>query len=138
MRRIFVDTNYFVAHFNVDDEHHERALRVTVEIAAGETPRYVTLLASLSEFLSYTSRGTARIRNDAAAFVDAVRASQDFRIIGEDEASFDAGLTLYRQRLNKQYSLVDCMSMVSCRRMKITEVLTGDRDFEREGFNILL
>jgi hypothetical protein len=30
------------------------------------------------------------------------------------------------------------MSMVICRRMKITEVLKGDRDFEREGFTILL
>jgi len=30
------------------------------------------------------------------------------------------------------------MSMVICRRMRITEVLTGDRDFEREGFTILL
>jgi predicted nucleic acid-binding protein len=30
------------------------------------------------------------------------------------------------------------MSVVVCRRMKITEVLTGDRDFQQEGFTILL
>jgi predicted nucleic acid-binding protein len=34
--------------------------------------------------------------------------------------------------------MVDCMSMVLCRERGIREVLTADRDFEQEGFTILL
>jgi predicted nucleic acid-binding protein len=34
--------------------------------------------------------------------------------------------------------MVDCISMVVCRDQDITDVLTTDRDFEREGFVALL
>jgi len=40
--------------------------------------------------------------------------------------------------LTRPYSMIDCMSMAICRRLQIAEILTGDRDFEREGFMILM
>lgn len=51
---------------------------------------------------------------------------------------FDAGLALYRKRLDKAYSMTDCMSFVVCRTQRIREILTSDHDFEQEGFAILL
>lgn len=51
---------------------------------------------------------------------------------------FDAGLELYHRRPDKGYSLTDCMSMAICTEQKIEQVLTHDRHFAQEGFEILL
>jgi predicted nucleic acid-binding protein len=100
--------------------------------------RYVTLVANLTEYLAYASGGNDRMRLRAARFVDRILASPDIEVIDGDRGLFDAGLKLYRERLDKTYSHVDCMAMVICKRRKITEVLTGDRDFAREGLTVLL
>ena len=59
-------------------------------------------------------------------------------LLPADRALFAAGLDLYGRRLDKQYSMVDCMSMVVCRERDIQDVFTSDHDFEQEGFRILL
>ena len=51
--------------------------------------------------------------------------------------TFLDGLELYRSRLDKGYSLTDCISMRIMRREGLTEILTGDRHFEQEGFRAL-
>jgi hypothetical protein len=48
------------------------------------------------------------------------------------------GLDLYRQRLDKSWSLTDCISFVVMWREGITEALTGDHHFEQAGFVALL
>jgi predicted nucleic acid-binding protein len=138
VRRIFIDTNYLVAILNKDDQHRSAAATRAAELSRDSTIRYVTLLANLTELLAYASSGDAYIRAEAAALVDRVRSSPDTEVLDGDRALFDAGLDLYRDRLDKTYSHVDCMAMVICHRMKISEVLTGDRDFQREGLTILL
>jgi predicted nucleic acid-binding protein len=43
-------------------------------------------------------------------------------------------LELYKNRPDKGYSLVDCVSFVAMRRHGITDALTNDHHFEQEGF----
>ena len=59
------------------------------------------------------------------------------RIVPQTTASFLAGLTLYHGRLDKGYSLTDCISMQTMRIEGITDVLTNDAHFEQEGFRAL-
>jgi predicted nucleic acid-binding protein len=47
-------------------------------------------------------------------------------------------LTLYERRPDKQYSLVDCISMNVMRQRNVQEILTNDRHFSQEGFVRLL
>ena len=49
-----------------------------------------------------------------------------------------SGLALYERRPDKQYSLVDCISMNVMRQERIQEILTHDRHFSQEGFVCLL
>lgn len=61
--------------------------------------------------------------------------SSDNIAVGTPSAElFTRGLNLYAHRLDKRYSLTDCVSMIVMRDLDITEVLTNDRDFESEGF----
>ncbi len=48
------------------------------------------------------------------------------------------GFELYNARLDKGYSLTDCVSMNVMREQNISEILTNDDHFEQEGFQILL
>ena len=50
---------------------------------------------------------------------------------------FDAALDLYARRPDKEYSLVDCASMVLMKRLEIDHVLTNDHHFRREGFVVV-
>ena len=50
---------------------------------------------------------------------------------------FIRGLYLYEQRPDKEYSLVDCMSMTLMRERGITHVLTNDHHLRQEGFVVV-
>jgi uncharacterized protein len=54
-----------------------------------------------------------------------------------DSQNLSAGLDLYATRLDKGYSMTDCISMQAMRREGLTDVLTNDRHFEQEGFRAL-
>jgi uncharacterized protein len=69
----------------------------------------------------------AKLRNDARV-----------TIIPPDNRLYDAGLELYKQRSDKDWSLTDCISFVVMRQRGIVEALTGDHHFEQAGFVALL
>jgi predicted nucleic acid-binding protein len=48
------------------------------------------------------------------------------------------GITRYRQRPDKAWSLTDCISFIVMEDEKLTEALTGDHHFEQAGFTALL
>jgi predicted nucleic acid-binding protein len=59
-------------------------------------------------------------------------------VIVQSHESFLVGLALYERCPDKQYSLVDCISMNAMRQKGIHEILTHDRHFSQEGFRRLL
>jgi len=59
------------------------------------------------------------------------------RVIPQSHDSFLSGMALYGARLDKGYSLTDCVSMAAMRREGLSDVLTNDKHFEQEGFRAL-
>ena len=51
--------------------------------------------------------------------------------------SFLDALAFYESRLDKQYSLTDCVDMQAMRREGLTDVLSNDHHFTQEGFHIV-
>lgn len=90
------------------------------------------------EVLAFYSKSGNQLRERAANLVEDAFDSPDVEVIEQTHVSFSLGLELYKNRLDKGYSLADCISMNTMRHMKITEVLTHDRHFTQEGFVILL
>jgi uncharacterized protein len=60
------------------------------------------------------------------------------KIIKANDALFQAGMNLYRNRPDKGWSLTDCISFVVMREHAVQEALTGDHHFEQAGFTALL
>jgi hypothetical protein len=138
VRTLFVDASYFVAIFNEDDEWHAPALRLGDEFARASDVRFVTTLAVLGEFLTSMSRRHDAMKTEAVAFVRRVLDRPQFEIVTVDRSLFDSAVELFSRRLDKEYSMVDCISMVICQQRSITEVLTADRDFQQERLRALL
>jgi predicted nucleic acid-binding protein len=52
--------------------------------------------------------------------------------------SFLGGLKFYELRGDKEYSLIDCISMNAMKSESIDEILTNDHHFEQESFALLI
>lgn len=100
--------------------------------------RLVTTDEVLTEFLAALSRAGPALRLGAARVVRTILANPNVRVVPQSRESFRKGLERYQARSDKSYSLQDCVSMNVMEVESITEVLTNDRHFAQEGFNVLM
>lgn len=135
MNAVFVDTLYWIAITNPKDQWHQKAVEIRENYPV---IRLVTTEAVLIELLNYFSSYGSRMRQVAVNIVRAILSSADIEVIPHTNELFLSSLALYEQRLDKGYSMVDCISMTVMRERGLTEVLTHDKHFTQEGFRILL
>jgi predicted nucleic acid-binding protein len=132
VKRTFADSFYLLALFNGRDAAHQRAFLASQELQ-GVLVTTDWVLVETADALSDPTN-----RNSCALFIDDLRRSPRVEIEPATRALFDAGLTLYRQRSDKEWSLTDCISFVVMQEQKISDALTGDHHFEQAGFRALL
>jgi predicted nucleic acid-binding protein len=130
--KVFADTFYYLALLDSDDSYHETAVSVTLEMDA-VTVTTAWVLLELANSLS-----APRHRLTFIALIEELRQNPDVVIYEAERTLFDEGLSLYRDRADKHWSLTDCISFVVMKREGITEALTADRHFEQAGFKALL
>lgn len=131
----FVDTQYFIAIFQESDQWHNRAVELESHIADYS---FVTTDAVLSEVLNYFSGYGEVTRHEISSIIRDILSDSGFKVIDQTRDMFLKGLEFYSLRLDKGYSLTDCISMNTCREMNITDILTHDKHFSQEGFEILM
>src|SRR2546423_2548087 len=72
------------------------------------------------------------------SYLRALRADKDVSIVPAERDDFEAGLQLYARRLDKNWSLTNCISFVVMQEQQLREALTADHHFEQAGFVALL
>lgn len=132
MRLYFADAWFFIALLDSFDSHHGRAHRLRAVV---RDDAVVTHDAVLTEVLAYFSGDGPHARREVAKLVRGLLTTES--VVECSRALFLRALTLYEQRADKKYSLVDCMSMELMRDRDITQVLTNDHHFRQEGFTVL-
>ncbi len=135
MKRVFVDTHYWIAVISPVDQWRNQA------IAASELLRDARLITSdevLTEILNYFSKARKELRMQALNEVRAILLNQTVEVVPCSHIAFLNALDFYESRPDKGYSLTDCISMNICRELAISDVLTHDDHFRQEGFNVLL
>jgi predicted nucleic acid-binding protein len=135
MNAVFADTFYWIALTNVQDLAHEKAKVFT---RSTNPSKICTTEEVVIEYLNYFAGWGPRFRKQAATNVQNMLDSETVQIIPQTTVSFREGLSLYRARLDKGYSLTDCVSMQTMRSEGIIDALTNDAHFEQEGFRALL
>jgi predicted nucleic acid-binding protein len=134
MPRYFVDTFYLVALSDLRDHWHARVLEFSRSLR--EYQLY-TVDEVLAEYLTFYSASRPHVRADAVQTVFDVLHDPKITVMPQSHTSFLDAVTFYASRLDKQYSLTDCVSMQAMRRERLTDVLTNDHHFVQEGFHIL-
>ena len=117
MRRFFVDTFYWIALSNPRDQWHAGVLAFDAVLAEY---RFYTTDEVLTEFLTFYSEGAPHIRRRAARFARDILANPFIVVFPQTRTSFLEGLRLYESRLDKAYSLTDCISMQVMRQEGLT------------------
>jgi len=135
MTTAFVDTQYFIAIFQESDQWHIAAENVEARISNYD---FVTTESVLCEVLNYICGFGKDVRREVSAFVNDICTYPAFRVIEQSSEVFFKALGLYETRLDKGYSLTDCISMNVCRELNIVEILTHDSHFTQKGFKVLL
>jgi predicted nucleic acid-binding protein len=135
MRTVFVDTFYWVNGLSPSAKH--RADAAAAEAALG-IARFVTTEAVLIEALNFFSGYKPSIKHKVAQAIHNILDDEESEVIFHTHDQFLNGLKLYESRLDKGYSLTDCISMNVMRERGITEVLTHDHHFAQEGFVVLI
>ena len=132
MTAVFADTSLYLALLSADDEFHDRALQLSIEM---RRPLVVT------EFVLLETGNSLSSVNQRLLFVNLLphlRADSGVRIIPASSELLQSGYELYCRRNDKNWSLTDCISFVVMEELGLREALTADRHFEQAGFVALL
>lgn len=132
MNVVFVDAYYLIALLNPRDAGHKAVASLSIHPT---TSLVVTewVLIEAANSLSAPS-----LRSEFLRVLDVLRRRPTVTLVPFTTERFDAGVTLYRQRTDKGWSLTDCLSFIVMTEMTITEALTADRHFGQAGFVALL
>ena len=135
MRLVFLDTHFLVARFHVKDQWHQRAIELDHLLRPYQG---ITTDAVLIEFANYFSGYGPDARRTVVRTLYRILQDPLTEVLLVDTQLLMAGLALYLARLDKRYSLTDCISMSVMRQRGITDILTHDRHFAQEGFHVLI
>lgn len=127
---VFADTSFWLARYFRRDQWHEAAVRA--EFRLGRPVYLLTTQEVLTEFLASVA-GNTYMRAEGVRAVEEIQKNPLITITPQNNDSFSKGFHLYRNRMDKGYSLVDCISMNTMDEYRITRILTNDRHFEQEG-----
>lgn len=133
--KLFVDTSFFIALLNKDDNDHTQALALQGQLATQTFRKYTSeyVLLELGDGLS-----RLRFRHLAIQLIDFVYSDATFEIVPASSDRFIKAHTLFKHRPDKEWGLTDCTSFVIMQEFGLEAALTVDHHFQQAGFRALL
>ncbi len=128
---VFLDTYGLIAWINTRDSAH----RLVKSYLNSYTGGIVTTEWVLLEFADAFSQSSTKPL--AIEAIKRIRNLPMFAVVGFDPAISQAGFSLYEGRLDKDWSLTDCLSFAVMKQQRLSEALTGDHHFEQAGFRAI-
>ncbi len=132
MKRVFADTSFYQALFGPRERRHAECL----ELLDAMDLRVITTEYILVELGALLSRGHER--TVYVNFIMDLRIDSSTEIIPASPALFEKGFDLFSRRLDKDWSITDCISFVVMNQLELHDALTLDAHFSQAGYNLLL
>jgi hypothetical protein len=133
--KVFLDTSYVIALCSYRDKYHHIALRMAEEIEK-KSIHLITTQGILLEIGNALARQNTR--NAAVELLESIENDPLIEIIPLTDTLYKKGLSLFRERMDKEWGLTDCISFITMKEHSIKEALTTDDHFHQAGFKALL
>ena len=135
MTEVFLDTSFAIALSSITDQNHERAVRLANQIETNKT-RLVTTQAILLEIGNSLSK--QKYRAAAIQLLESIEADPNVEVVLLTNSLYRLAFSLFKQRDDKEWGLVDCISFIVMQDRGIADALTTDTHFQQAGFRALL
>jgi len=135
MKPVLVDTSALIALGNKRDQFHQNAKKVFKELVITKS-HFLTTNAVILELTNAFS--DVKYKPIAIRLLNLIEKSNNWTVITIDEEMMKKGINRFKQMKDKDWSVVDCISMIIADESDITEIFTNDRHFVQAGFKILL
>jgi predicted nucleic acid-binding protein len=135
MNPVFVDTSAFIALGNRRDAFYRQAQEIRRRLVESQRT-FVTTHLIIVELCSAFS--PVKFRSTAVVMVDSIMQSDKWESIEVNRKLMERGFERFKQMTDKEWSLVDCISMIVAEDYGVLDVFTNDHHFEQAGFQILL
>jgi predicted nucleic acid-binding protein len=132
---VFVDSVAWIALLHSADSLHKQTVEFYKKLVADGRDFVTTslVLVEVASALSVQSR-----RHLAIELEQRLRSSAICELIWIDRELYERSWSLYRERLDKNWSLIDRSSFVVMHDRQVTEALTADHHFEQARFAKLI
>ena len=129
---MFLDTAGLLSYLDATESRHQEAVKLF-----RDAPHWLTHNYVMAELVPLC-RARRVNRTLVLAFLGKLLDSPATDVVWVDRSLHESALSFLRARADKDYSLCDAVSFLLMRQRGITEALTTDHHFEREGFVRLL
>lgn len=137
MNEAFVDTSGWASFFVRTEPHHAKAIELMTQWQQ-QNGRVVTTNYILSELAALFTSPLRVPRSTILDCIQTIRSRPWVEVVHIDPSLDEAAWKLFGDRLDKEWSLVDCASFVVMQQHGLTDALTADHHFEQAGFVRLL
>ena len=135
MIEVFLDTSFAIALSSVSDKNHLKAVQIANQLEKNQN-RLVTTQAILLEIGNALSKKKYRLA--AIQLLESLAADPNVEIIELTNQLYTEAFELFKNRRDKEWGLVDCISFIVMQNRGITDALTADRHFSQAGLRALL
>jgi uncharacterized protein len=134
MNSYFVDSGYWIALENVDDQNHSRAFSHWQELVTN-IPQLVTTSYIFDEVITFFN--SRRNHAKAVELGHTLLTSSFIELVYVDETLFKEAWGYFQKHEDKRYSLTDCVSFVIMSKQNLDTALTFDKHFRQAGYQTL-
>ena len=133
----FVDTSGWASFFVSTELHHAKAVELMTRWRQ-QNWSVVTTNYVLSELVALFNSPLRVPRPKILDYIKTIRTRIWVEVVHIDPSLDEAAWQLFGDRLDKEWSLVDCASFIVMQQRGLTDALTSDHHFEQAGFIQLL
>lgn len=126
-----IDTSAFLAVLNADDEFHQQAAAIWLDLLIKEARLITNSFVLVEAYALIQTRLGLAVKTPAREIIPL------FEVMWIDDQLFRQTITSLLAANRQQLSLIDCSSFVTMHQNNITLAFTFDRHFSEQGFEVL-
>jgi hypothetical protein len=135
MNKVFLDTAFPIALANKKDRYHQKAISLSEQIESSNSD----IITSRAIFIEIgNTLAKLRVRRIAIDILSFLEAKPKLEIVPLSEDLYSKAFNLFKERQDKEWGLIDCISFVVMQEQGVKDALTPDIHFKQAGFNALM